>query len=288
MVVLGCVLAIGLMVVPASAHFERFYLSSRAFALGGAYTALADDAAAAVVNPAGLTQLQSATLLTSYSQPYGIADLEEHFVAVSLPTPVGAFGISWHRFGLADVTSEDLFTIAYGHDLIRTSQDASLSIGGSVDVARISYESNAIHAKSAVTGSASVLLRPFPAIGMGYTIRNIGTPSFDWVPGDGKTKLKMTHALGFAYHWRRRAVFIVERFREQSGVWRDALGVEVEAGEYVKIRGGLGRGDVTGGIGARVSRLNVDMGVSAHEVLGLSYHVSLGFRLNGDREGLVP
>jgi hypothetical protein len=288
MVVLGGCFGIALAAFPASAHFERFYLSSRAASLGGAYTALADDPAAAVVNAAGLTQLQSPMILTSYTQPYGIADLEEHFVAVSLPTPVGVLGASWHRFGLADVTSEDMFTLAYGRDLIRTSQDASLSIGGSVDIARISYEDDAIAAKSVLTGSASVLLRPFPAIGMAYTLRNIGTPSFDWLAGAGRTQLRMTHALGFAYHWRRRAVFLFERFHEQSGVWRDALGVEVEAGHYIKLRGGLGRGDVTGGIGARVSRLNVDVGVSSHQVLGLSYHVSLGFRLTADKEGPIP
>lgn len=280
------ILASGLSVSPTAAHFERFYASSRAFSLGGSFVALADDPAAVVVNAAGLTQTLTPSFLVTYAQPYDVTDLEEHFIAAALPTGIGAFGISWHRFGLRDVTAEDLFSLAYGRDLIRTSQDASLSFGGSVDVARVSYDG--VEAKTVVTGSLSMLLRPFPPIGMGYTVRNLGEPSFGWVSGDTGTPLEMTHALGLAYHWRQRAVLLFERFRAQNGAWHNSFGVEVNAHDQLKIRGGLAQENVTGGIGVHVSTLDVDVGVTAHEVLGLSYHASLVFRLRSSQAGVMP
>jgi hypothetical protein len=279
---------LGASVPPAFAHFERFYASSRAFSLGGSFVALADDPAATVVNPAGLTQTLSPSFLVTYTQPYNITDLEEHFLAAALPTRLGAFGISWHRFGLRDVTSEDLFSIAYGRDLIRTSQDASLSVGGGIDVARVSYQGAGTDAKSVVTGSLSILLRPFQPFGVGYTVRNLGAPAFTFLSGDTGTRLETTHAFGFAYHWRRRAVFLYERFRAQSGRWRDSFGVEMNAIDQLKIRGGFAQKDITGGIGVRVSHLDIDVGVTAHEVLGLSYHASLVFRMPSSQPGAIP
>jgi len=273
---------------PSHAYFERLFVSARAFSLGGAFVSVADDPSAIVINPAGLAQIQTASFLSSFARPYAISDLEEHFVAAAVPTGFGTIGVSWHRFGLSQVTSEDLYSIAYGVDYIRNSQDASLSFGGSIDVARVGYSASSLDAKTVVTGSLSVLLRPFPIIGFGYSIRNLGQPSFDWVPSDGKTNLKMTQAFGLSYHWQRRAVFLYERAMGQNGKWNDQIGVEVNAGDQLRIRGGLNSGDVTGGLGVTVSRIVVDAGVTAHEVMGATYYISLGVSLSPKKEEGYP
>ncbi|UCG53254.1 MAG: hypothetical protein JSW58_06790 [Candidatus Latescibacterota bacterium] len=246
--------------------------------MGGAFVSVADDPAATVINPAGLTQVTSIGFLSSFSNPYGLSDLSEGFVAAAIPTRIGSFGLSWHRFALKDVTAEDLFTLSYGRDLIRRAQGASLSVGAGIDAARVSYDTYS-DAKTAVTGSFAVLLRPFPIIGVGYTVRNIGEPSFDWVAGGGTSRLEMTHAFGFAYHWNRTFSVLYQRERGQDGVWRDRLGLEVFAGEKLRVRTGLAEGDVTGGLSVVISRVIIDAGVSAHEELGLSYLVSVGVSL---------
>ncbi len=231
----------------ANAYFERLFVSARAVSLGGAFVAVADDPSATVVNAAGLTQISSPSFLSSFEQPYGLSDLHENFVAAAMRTRFGSLGLSWHRFALQDVTTEDLFTVAFGRDIVRNSQDASLSVGGSLDVARVAYTSAYADAKTVLTGSLSVLLRPFPAIGFGYSVRNLGQPAFDWVAGDGATRLEVSHSFGLAYHWQEQALFVYERARGQDDVWVDALGVEARAGDQVRMRGGLQDGDVTGG-----------------------------------------
>lgn len=263
---------------PAGAYFERFVASSRALALGGTFVAVADDPSATVFNPAGLTLMPSVSLLTTVGRPYGIADIEEQYAAVAVPSKYGSVGLSWHRVALRDVTSEDLFTIGVARDLIRTSQDASLSVGLALDISHVSYRSLSDGSQTKVAGSFGVLLRPFPIIGMGYTIRNIGQPTFDFVPGGGATTLNMAHSFGVAYHWLGKFSILWEIRQTQDGAWRNHGGVEVAAPHELRLRGGLTSTDVTGGLGITVSRLVVDAAVSAHEVLGLSYHVSLGLR----------
>jgi hypothetical protein len=247
--------------------------------LGGAFVSIADEPSATVINSAGLAQIRTASFLSSFARPYELSDLEEHFVAAVVPVGFGKLGLSWHRFGLRGVTSEDLFTIAFGADYIRNSQDASLSFGGSVDVARVAYSNKYTDAKTVVTGGLSVLLRPFPIFGIGYSIRNLGQPAFDWVPSDGATRLEATQAFGFSYFYQRWAVFVYERSMGQDGKWTDKFGVEVNAVDQLKIRGGMNSGDVTGGLGVTVSRIVVDAGVTGHDVMGLTYYISVGFSL---------
>lgn len=263
----------------ATAYLERFFVSTRTVSLGGAFVAIADDPSAAVINPAGLTQVTELGFLSSYTRPFDISDLEEHFVAVAVPTRLGAIGVSWHRFGLEDVTSENLITLAYGRDYIRTSQDASLSFGGSIDIARVDVRGKYDDAKTVVTGGASVFLRPFPIIGLGYAVRNIGQPSFDFVAGGGKTDLEMTQSVGLAYHLRGRFILVLQTDKEQDGEWRDRLGLEYVAGKELQLRAGLNGGDVAGGVGLKVSGVSVDLGVTSHDVLGVSYLLSVGFTL---------
>lgn len=277
-----------------SAYFERIALSSRVQALGGAYVAIADDPCAVVLNPAGLTQIRTASVLSTISEPYGLSDLGEYTIAAGLPTSIGAFGISWHRFGLDGVTSEDLFTFAFGRDLIRTSQDASLSVGAGLDIARVAYTGDAGGASATVvSGTLAVLLRPFPFIGAGYTVRNLGEPSFDFalVPGSsgstiGRTRLEATHAFGFAYHWEEKFSVVYERQRGQDARWTDRIGVEIRAGDHLRVRSGLVDADVTGGVGVLWSNVTIDAGVTSHDALGLSYLVSVGISLpvKGDEE----
>lgn len=291
--ILLIILAAVLVPVTADAHFERLYVSSRAFSMGGAFVSVADDASAVIYNPAGLTQIPTASVLSTISQPYGLTDLNEYFLAGVIPTKIGAFGLSWHRFSLTDVTSEDLFTLAYGRDLIRTSQDASLSVGGAIDVTHVAYPGVA-DSKTAVSGALSVLLRPFPVIGFGYTVRNIGEPEFDFALNGreggswaGPTRLEMVHAIGVAYHWDRRVSMVYERERGQDGKWRDLLGIEVKAGKLLRLRSGLREGSVTGGIGLKISNVVIDAGVVSHDMLGLSYLFSVGISLPElDEEGV--
>lgn len=262
---------------PASAHFERVVASSRQAAVGGAITTLVGDASASVVNPAALTQLHSWSVLSTYDRPYGVSGVDEAFAAAAIRFErVGAFGLAVHHLGLRDVMTESTFTLAYARDILRTSEDASLSAGVSIDVARVSVRERFDADETGVTGGASVLLRPFPAIGIAYTIRNVQETEFDLVPGGGKTVLEREQSWGGSFVWHRRVTLSYER-RNAAGEWRDHVGVEVDLGPYLDVRSGVGRGLASGGVGLSWGSVTLDAAFSSHDFLGNSYVITLGF-----------
>jgi len=277
-------LAVSLVPVAASAHFERLVTSSRRIALGGASISVVDDATATVINPAALVQVPSWSISSTYDRPYGVTDIDEAFAAAAVHFDrAGAFGVSWHRVALRGVMSEDLFTLAYARDLIRTSEDASLSVGANVDVARVSESERFDADATAVTGGASVLLRPFPVIGVAYAVRSLTEPSLDLLDGGGETKLERTHAWGLSYLWHR-SVSLSFEWEKEASKWRSHVGVEVELTPNLEIRSGVGRGAAAGGIGVEWGGITVDAGFASHEYLGSSYIVTVGYSPGSPRD----
>lgn len=263
---------------PSRAHFELAHASSRAIALGGAFTAIADDPSALHYNPAGLTNTPSLSLLSTYVKPYGIDDLEETCVAAVFPVGFGTAGLSWHRLSLRGVMAEDLITLGFGKDYIRTSQDASLSFGGTVDIARVSCADRFDGSETVITGSLAVLLRPFPILGVGYCVHNLVPRTFEFIPESEGTRLERTHVWSLAYHWDNRVSIVYDRERDSGGEWNNRMGIEVNVQPGFQLRSGLDGGNIGGGAGLFVSGVVVDIGVASHDVLGASYVLSIGYR----------
>ncbi len=175
-------------------------------------------------------------------------------------------------------TAEDLLTLAFGRDLIHNTQDASLSVGANVDLARVSIDEEGV-SKSVLTGGLGVLLRPFPAIGIGYAVGNIRQGTFDFFPGGGNTKLARTQAWGVSLEWHTRVKLSVERKKEIDGEWRDHAGLEIVMAPGLRLRSGLNGRYAVAGVGVSWAGLSVDVGTASHEYLGSTYIISLGYRL---------
>lgn len=262
---------------PARAHFERMLLSSRAAALGGAFVAIADDPSATVENPAGLCGIRSLSLLSTYQRPYGLDGVDEGYLAAALPVPGVALGASWFHRGVDGIMNEDVLTVAVGRDLKRTSEDASLSIGASVDLAMVSVAESLDESARAASFAAGVLLRPFAFIGVGYAIRNLNAPEFDLVEGGGATTLASTQAVALAYYWQERLVVTVESRQDGSDEWRARGGFELRVESHLVLRGGLDESRASAGAGVEWHGVTLDAAMTSHEVLGASYLFTLRY-----------
>lgn len=260
---------------PSRAHFEHLLLSTRTVSLGGSFVAIADDPSATVDNPAGLAGIPAFAVMTTYQRPYGVDGLDEGVIAAAVPTRAVSAGASWFHRGLAGAISEDLFTLGVARDLKRTSEDASLSVGASLDLARVSVTGG--NAATALAFGAGVLLRPFAFIGLGYSIRSINQPDIDLVPGGGATPLRRSQAVGLAYYWQQRVVFTAETREDPDGVWRAHGGLEVVAAPHLTLRAGLDGAHAAAGAGLSVRGVTLDVGMSTHETLGASYLVTLRY-----------
>ena len=269
------------LVIPASAsaYFENALLSARTAALGGGFVAIADDASAVVDNAAGLTNLTRPSFLFSYQKPYGVDGLNEGFLAAAMRAGPVSLGAGWYHRGLDGALGEDRWTFSVARDLKRTAEDASLSVGASVDFARVMAQGDIDAAAGAAGVGASLLLRPFAFIGMGYAIHSINQPELDLVAGGAATPLRRSQAAGLSYYWDRRLTVTVETFEAADGVWRSRGGAELAVSPYLALRGGLEQGRATAGFGITWKGFAFDGAMRTHDVLGASYLVSLRYRL---------
>ncbi len=245
--------------------------------MGGAFVAVADDPSVVVDNAAGLSGIPTLSFLATYNRPYGVDFLDEGYLAAVIPLPGFAMGASWFHRGVADALTEDVITLSLARDVKRTSEDASLSVGATVDLLRVAVGDEFDTAETAVTFGASVLLRPFSFIGLGYSIRNIVEPSFDLVDGGGDTPVSRAQAVGLSYYWDQRLLATVESRQDIDGDWNTRGGLELRIESHVLLRGGLDGGHVTTGAGINTHGFTLDLAMSSHDELGATYLFTLRY-----------
>jgi len=262
---------------PAGAYFERVVTSGRNVALGGAFTGVADDPTAILVNPAGLALMSRAGVLATYNQPFNVSGLGASFAAGAVPLGKSSvIGASWHYLGLRDALSENLLSLAYARHLIATSQDASLSIGASVDLMRASAAADG-RSDNLFTGGLGVLLRPFPSIGMGYSVRNLVTGDIHLLDGGHGTSVRRQQAWGLSIKWHSRVSLDLDRRQDAVGEWHDHAGVEIIAHPNLHLRAGMDGRHATGGFGVLWRGVRADIGVASHAHLGATYVFSIAW-----------
>jgi hypothetical protein len=264
---------------PAPAYFENALLSARTASLGGAFVAIADDPSAVIDNPAGLTGIATPSFLFTWQKPYGVDGLDEGFFAVTIPAGPVSLGAAWFHRGLAGALSEDLFTLSVARDLKRTSEDASLSVGVNVELARVSAHAAIDESATAAGLGAAVLLRPFAFIGLGYSLRSANQPDLDLVAGGSVTPLRRTQAVGLSYYWQQRLAVTFETHEAADGAWRARGGMELTVNPHLALRAGLEDSRATAGFGVEWNRVVFDAAMRTHETLGASYLVSLRYSL---------
>src|SRR4051812_42252496 len=92
--------------------------------LGGAMTALGDDAYSLYYNPAGLPFLNKSNLSASYgflnSGPKGLSNASDWSVSAAVPfgKRIGAFGLSWRQVYEEGLYREQAAALGAGHQML--------------------------------------------------------------------------------------------------------------------------------------------------------------------------
>jgi len=112
--------------IPSYSYFKNLGAGARPMGMGGAYTAVADDANAPFWNPSGLAQLEKHELTAMFSALYVGLDaklynektdqLGYHFICYAHPWSSGCFAISWSTFQ-SQIYDESIFCLSYGRIL---------------------------------------------------------------------------------------------------------------------------------------------------------------------------
>ena len=136
-----------------------------------------------------------------------------------------------------------------------------------------------------VSGAASILLRPFPSIGIAYAMHNVTEPDIDLLAGGGSTPLERTQSWGLSYVWHQRVGMVYER-RHDGSHWRDHVGVELDLGPSLDVRTGVGRGARLRRGRHLVARSNNGRGVFLARVPGIELRGDVRLRAAGTHESI--
>jgi tetratricopeptide (TPR) repeat protein len=120
----------------AMGYFQDMGAGARAEGMGGAFTAIADDAYATYYNPAGLAQLTQAQASVAYAQLLtGLSDGSNLGLSqLTYAQPLeggkqGTLALGYQRFGLDQIYNEQSFYLSYGRKILDFNSGAELMLG---------------------------------------------------------------------------------------------------------------------------------------------------------------
>ena len=232
-------------------------VGARAMGMGGAFTAIADDATATYWNPAGLGRLRGPQLAGMYTVLS--LDRVHNFIGYVQPLGiVGVVGISWVDFGVSKIEGRDssgnptedfgdsemAFGVSYGKGFADV-----VYIGGTF---RYLFHTLADNKGSGRCFDVGVLLK-LSNISFGMAVRNIGGVVRWDTDSDREEELPKDVRLGIAVDLGRIPLNFaveVEKVGEQDVRYRG--GIEYDLVKMLRIRAGYDDSNVVGGGSLRI------------------------------------
>ena len=247
--VLGLLLA--LKATPAHAAFESIGAGARPIGMGGAFTAVSDDAHAIYYNPAGLAQVRRGEFTGGYGKLYaGLKDnsnLGSGFVGVVQPIKSGAYGtlgMGWLSLSLEGAYREDTIGFSYGKEILTDG----FFVGGSGKVLKRNFGSDIYtqvdplfiqkgYNTTNFSFDFGVLYRPSANYSFAFAVKDLNQPNVGLAASD---KVPSEIRGGFAYR-QRTLLFDAELSRKDKDT-NVALGLEKWLFRSFALRAGIGGG----------------------------------------------
>ena len=130
---------------PSEGAFRDDFLGAKSVAMGGAYTALADDIDGALINPAGLSMIEGQQVIATMAALYmGLTDntsISQNIVGYAYQQgEVGTLGAVWKRFAASGLYSENVLALSFARPVSfhltekgREDKRKNLSFGATVN-----------------------------------------------------------------------------------------------------------------------------------------------------------
>lgn len=269
----------------SSGEFLRIYSDARPAALAGAYTALADNAAALQFNPAGLIRPDAQEITASYGQWFGGGAFQH----VSYTHPIGggldAWGASILYFDPGSFMQTNELALETNRSLI--AQDLAVTVGYARRIARywafgasgkyIYRRLDQYHAGALAADLGMLYWTPLEGLVAGVSIQNLGG-TLQFI--SDRENLPLTFRGGLAYTpqlgYLTLIADLIQASDEEATV---ALGIEAKASENVRLRFGwqpkrdLYKG-LGAGVGFSVSGIVLDYAYVPFEIFGGTHRVT--------------
>jgi hypothetical protein len=277
-----------------SADFLAIYADARPAAMGGAFTALADNAAGLAYNPAGLVRPDAYELTASY-----VSWLDQsRFHHLSYTHPMGgnreAFGLSILHFDAGGFAQTNELGLETGNKL--EAYDWSATFGYGRKLGRfwaVGASGRYIHrqldryAANTIAGDLGLLWwAPVRPMTVGIAIQNIGG-KLRFI--NDREPLPLTVRLGVATQfWLEDLTIAADAIKVSDEPWKAAIGLEGRVARYLFLRGGW-HGDeglsknYSVGLGLQISAVRLDYAFTPFTTLGATHRVTGTLRFGGPK-----
>ena len=179
------------------AAFKDNFLGARSVGMGGAYTAIANDADGALVNPAGLTVIEGQQMAATMSALHvGLSDdsLISHNILgyAHHQEGVGVLGVVWKRLGAGGLYSENVLALslarAFGFYLSRSEEERrkNVSLGATLNL--MSWDSaptvgadgrivEDLPGWRGISFDVGIVVRPAENVSVAVALQNVNRPN---------------------------------------------------------------------------------------------------------------
>ena len=284
-----------------AAPYLRMGAGARSLGMGGAFTAVADDATSIVLNPAGLSNIDGDLSLTLYTAKMDF-DRKHNFLGITKNLKSsGAIGFAWTSAGVDDISfyddtgsgdtskrfnfSDHAFALSYGYGI----PDVDISLGAALKIIKSGFDYEGAEGKIGFGGlDIGVLGHAFAdTASYGLAIKNLGGKV-----GDGTVPIAFDIGVAFKVLKNRdhEAMLALDLEHEMLTLPESTtdirLGVEYWLKNVLAIRaGGKHTGDrrsLFGGFGVKVAGLQIDYAFkptddTIYQLDGSSHFVSLSY-----------
>jgi len=249
--------------------FLNYGMSPRTTALGKAFTGLADDAEAIYYNPAGLAQLYSHNIKSSYLDLYGH---QLGFLGYALPTRrYGTFGVNIIHLRAKGIEGRDENMIYFGDFYFAQScvlisyayQPARpISLGMNL---KFSDTKIAQYNAVGMGGDAGLFLFPRRDYTFGIAVQNLLGPKLTFTQGGETDEYPITFRFGGAIKlYQGRAIIVGDVVKDilEFTSLKPRLGFEFyPVYPILAIRGGFDENSLNAGVGVRKPFGNMSIGI---------------------------
>ena len=268
---------------PAGAQSdENIFVGSRPLALGGAFTAVADDANAMFYNPAGIQSLRQHEITFMNADLFGTG-IRTMYLAYALPVSrYQGMGIDWQHVGFGDGE------LGYNRDIIKVAFarrfHPRLSAGASFKylLTDMSLDGQSVGKGSGIGFDAGVLFSPTSRLKLGVSVHDMTGTGVNYSEGGSATVLPRMIRVGAAWQATKNLLLAadVDRKVHLGGEYwyRNILALRIGTQKDLKTSDPL---ELTVGLGLHYRAFQIDL-THAPGKRGLGQTQRYGFTMTFD------
>lgn len=249
--------------------FEQYEFGSRAIALGGAFTGIANDCYGVFYNPAGLASLTHNGVSIFISPgPFEFKELSTKIFIANYKSKIGTFVTAFRKFGF-ELYNELTASISYA------IKQKGFSVGTVINLNSLTIRN---YGRDFALGiDLGIMLNVFEDFFVGVNFKNINSPKL----GERKEPIPQVILSGISYSPVENMTLSFDLQKQYTFNAALSAGIEYRIFEIVNLRFGVKEqpSSYSAGIGIHYNIFKLDYALRNHTQLGLSQYLTFSLEL---------